>query len=1516
MIEVWCTIGKIVDFVSNPSLLREFHDQFITYAGHGGLDFSQGSYRGTLFRLPLRTPEQAAVSRLSRRSLTSAEALEILKSLQTEASAMLLFLKSVENIDIRIWHPDSPEPLLLHSCHIQNMTKDLRQKRAFVGKIISQSSTSDSSSPVMTADFTLDIECNSRQNFNIVPGDSVTDSVAVSADRSHVPNLVKYTETWAIANQLGGSAANRIAADPANDLLKLIPWGGVAAFIQTTAEWEQNIDQATNGRGGRAYCFLPLPVETDLPVMVNGFFELSSNRRDVWQMGTDMTGDGKTRAEWNLCLMSDVVAPCYIRLLVRLKDILGFSERYQQLWPQPNIAAPWNLVSKATFTGCSDMKLLCIASLPDGVSSKVAVSINLQDSDSANDEPVKKNSTGKSSLWNFSWLLSQDNSPSRSSIFTTESTETKSRWVECRNAVLLTSADIVEAEENILAHCLLATKQPFVSCIRYLHTALIESGTCKILATPSFIRKSLRELDRQGQVFVPPPIYCAFLLHYCTADLKASAPSLELNNLQIIPLLNDSTAQLRIFSDAEAQALNQLTSMGYSTSSALRALSKCRFNLEHAVNELEAFNLTSKIDPVIFVICGTEECRVFSSAQAMLVDQKNIRPNEIQFLSHQVMQRRSNIRVFQPQLLKDILGCILPSPCLEGRKVQRTELSVDEHLELCVFLNKLWEYLPLHIDAFNAASQGFSIVPCNQGDAYLPLSGLSNMISTRRGDLVLPPNILVLLRMMGVNVVDDVISDQQNLPKSFWDIVQGPTRAGIITVVDSIYRSYVLRKDTDNAVSPFDALSAPQKLELWRHLCSCGSIASITPSEISMLRKFPLLQVYGAEESELLSFDSWNQKFSASNKKLCFLRDVQRIAEGLIPANYVRYETLLETSVLEAIGIRARRKVDYYKEDLLPNASKFILSAVFQQLYPTAVTDMLSEINVLVKDDPGFSEFLKKTSFLPSAQNSSNTESASAKSTLYRAADLFDPRVEELVSLLDYSFFPLQCLQREDILVYLRTIGLQVSLDWTGILACARFISSIDEAEGLEGSEKKRRQGKNLLQFLDKNYDRLVSVSKPAVSSQSTSGFGFIRSLFGEKPASDANSSSSMSPEECIRQLSDIPWIPVIVDPIDQFMPWCSSEAENTAHCVCVSSARNIRLEQDAWFCSVAKRICGENVHSVSLKRAFGWLDPLDGNTLSLQLKALAAMFLGQQRRIEFENSDETTQEVFTRFQQCIAGLIPHFYQQMDALSRGNGQDIISVLEYEPWVWVGDTFVTSDRVARHTAVNASPYLYQLPLDLQAFHNLINLFRIRNEFSARDYLQVLWSMAESTNALPKAAAAGSMGGSSLRSQAAAQDVIPLPDAKIDLAVSIITLLGSEGSINPEIHTVYIPDTQGKLAASTELVDDDVPWVSTLEYASVRATCRFVHKSISSSVASKFGVKSLRLFLVNSNLNQSLFSVADTAVEAFGQSESITNRLKTILDMYPDGNPIFSELIQNADDAGASEVLIMVDENTYR
>ena len=53
----------------------------------------------------------------------------------------------------------------------------------------------------------------------------------------------------------------------------------------------------------------------------------------------------------------------------------------------------------------------------------------------------------------------------------------------------------------------------------------------------------------------------------------------------------------------------------------------------------------------------------------------------------------------------------------------------------------------------------------------------------------------------------------------------------------------------------------------------------------------------------------------------------------------------------------------------------------------------------------------------------------------------------------------------------------------------------------------------------------------------------------------------------------------------------------------------------------------------------------------------------------------------------------------------------------------------------------------------------------------------------------------------------------------------------------------------------------------------------------------------------------------SVEAFGQSEALTTRLRHIISDYTDGPGILMELLQNADDAGATEVAFLLDEESY-
>ena len=81
--------------------------------------------------------------------------------------------------------------------------------------------------------------------------------------------------------------------------------------------------------------------------------------------------------------------------------------------------------------------------------------------------------------------------------------------------------------------------------------------------------------------------------------------------------------------------------------------------------------------------------------------------------------------------------------------------------------------------------------------------------------------------------------------------------------------------------------------------------------------------------------------------------------------------------------------------------------------------------------------------------------------------------------------------------------------------------------------------------------------------------------------------------------------------------------------------------------------------------------------------------------------------------------------------------------------------------------------------------------------------------------------------------------PLSDAKIDLAVSLVTLLSAEGDINAEVHVIYAPDSTGRLAHSVTLINDDIPWLHGAEHAASRVGCRFIHPNISSLVAQKLG-----------------------------------------------------------------------------
>lgn len=76
---------------------------------------------------------------------------------------------------------------------------------------------------------------------------------------------------------------------------------------------------------------------------------------------------------------------------------------------------------------------------------------------------------------------------------------------------------------------------------------------------------------------------------------------------------------------------------------------------------------------------------------------------------------------------------------------------------------------------------------------------------------------------------------------------------------------------------------------------------------------------------------------------------------------------------------------------------------------------------------------------------------------------------------------------------------------------------------------------------------------------------------------------------------------------------------------------------------------------------------------------------------------------------------------------------------------------------------------------------------------------------------------------------------------------------------------------------------------------------IHPNVPSSIAELFNVRTL----TNSLIDPDELSVG----EEFGQEEKLTDRLNRLLEEYTDGFSVAKMLIQNADDAGATDSSMM-------
>ncbi|XP_069058346.1 sacsin isoform X1 [Pleurodeles waltl] len=249
------------------------------------LDLYLGKYfklgKTTMFRFPLRNSEMAKQSEISSVPASDRMVQNLLDKLRTDGAELLMFLNHMEKISICEIEKTTGVLNVLYSVRAKITDGDRLKRKQFHASVIESVTKKRilKDIPVQQITYTMDIE-DSEGNLT----------------------------TWLICNRSGFSNMEKVSKSVVsahkNKDITLFPRGGVAACITHNYK-----------KPHRAFCFLPLTLETGLPFHVNGHFALDSARRNLWR---DDDGVG-VRSDWNNNLMIALIAPAYVELLAQIR---------------------------------------------------------------------------------------------------------------------------------------------------------------------------------------------------------------------------------------------------------------------------------------------------------------------------------------------------------------------------------------------------------------------------------------------------------------------------------------------------------------------------------------------------------------------------------------------------------------------------------------------------------------------------------------------------------------------------------------------------------------------------------------------------------------------------------------------------------------------------------------------------------------------------------------------------------------------------------------------------------------------------------------------------------------------------------------------------------------------------------------------------------------------------------------------------------------------------------------------
>ena len=269
---------------------------------------------------------------------------------------------------------------------------------------------------------------------------------------------------------------------------------------------------------------------------------------------------------------------------------------------------------------------------------------------------------------------------------------------------------------------------------------------------------------------------------------------------------------------------------------------------------------------------------------------------------------------------------------------------------------------------------------------------------------------------------------------------------------------------------------------------------------------------------------------------------------------------------------------------------------------------------------------------------------------------------------------------------------------------------------------------------------------------------------------------------------------------------------------------------------------------------------------------------------------EEICRNVYEHFEMSLAEekspkMLPKVTKYKKQAS-GQCTEILSTYHNKPFIWTGKGFVSPCDVSINWKQPEGPYLYKLPGMLSQHKNLVQCLQVKESFSIDKLLNTLCQMYECFKPTHR-----------------------LPKEYHETARNIIFELNSTGSIqelsNMKEKAILV-DSNYILRPANQLAFNDAAWLPP------DSDCNYVISLLIREKALALGVQptSSKFLDKYTSTKQSFSGIP------FGQREELTQRIKNILHDYPLDVTFLKELLQNADDAKASKMCVILDKRQHK